>query len=358
MSAKRILSLSVCLLLPVTAFGFGYLDALGLGSPMPGIDAVAHGFGGVSSVSVGSMDLFANPAGLSGTDAGIKLTVGPLILKQMVDDGLGRHTLTYAGLGASSFQANFSAGNTALALGIAKIRDYTYKGEYFFLDTNPEPVISGFENLTVSGGVYEAALGAAQEIAGGVKIGASAGYRMGNIDYEYYWHHFSSSYDDSSSTWSREEGEFAWKAGASVATGVNSTFGAVYSSATDNCASSIAAGIVFGDLSEYFPGVGLEAVVYDTGDNTAWTAKVFGGMHPEHNLYFRGGVYLSSSGNSDADPALGIAIGATVNFSWVDLNAAFNYGSESRISGVFGFPDADTIDDMITAFSVGAAIPL
>lgn len=358
MNLKNTWSFTVFLLLPATAFGFGYLDVLGMGSPLPGIDAVSHGFGGVSSASVGGLDLFGNPAGLQGTGSALKLSVGPLILKQTVEDYFGKHTLTYAGLGASSFQAGFSVGSTNLAVGVAKIRDYTHKGEYFFLDSIPDVIIAGFENLTVSGGIFETAFGAAQELGAGIKIGASAGYRMGNIDFEYYKHTFEESVEDSSLAWSREEGEFAWRAGATVPIGTASTIGAVYSSKTDNCPSSISAGLAFGNMSQGFPGVGVEAVIYDTGENTAWSGKVYGGMHPEHNLYFRGALSLSSSGAANAETALGIAIGTTVNFSWMDLHAAFNYGSASRSEGVFGFPETETVTDLVTGFSVGATVPL
>jgi len=341
---------------PASVMGVGYPDAIGQGSPMPGIDAVSHGFGGASVADVGGMNLFGNPAEISGS--GIKLTAGALILKQTVDDGLGKHTLTYAGLGANSFQASFSTGFSDLAIGIAKIRDYTYKGEYFFIEANPEPVISGFENLTVDGSIWEAALGASREIAPGIRLGASAGFRTGTIDYEYYWHHFSESIDDSSSTWSREESEFAWRAGTSIKTGDATTIGACYSSQSENCPASYAAGIVFGNISMGFPGVGLEARIYDTEENSSWAGTVFGGIHPEHNLFFRGGLNLTSKGGADSNVSLGISLGVTVNFSKVDLDAAFNYNSESRTSNVFGFPEAQIIDDIVSGFSVGATIPL
>lgn len=339
-------------------YGFGYPDAIGQGSPLPGADAVSQGFSGVSSVNVGGMNLFGNPAELSGSGTDLRISIGALIFKQTVDDGLGKHTLTYAGLGSSSFQAGFDTGIADVAIGIAKIRDYTYKGEYFFLDTNPDVVIAGFEDLTVSGGVWEAALGAAREIPGGIKLGVSAGYRTGDINYEYYRHHFSELIDDSVSTWSREEGEFAWRAGASYTTNGNTTAGIVYSSESENCPSSMAAGIVFGDLGKGFPGVGVEARIYNTEENAAWVGNVFGGIHPDHNLFFRGGVTLSSRGGSDSDAALGISLGTTVSFSRMSIDAAFTFNSESRNGNVFGFPEAETVADVITGFTVGATIPL
>lgn len=349
---------TVLLLVSAAAFGFGYLDALGQGSTMPGVDAVSHGFGGAYSVNVGGMNLFGNPSEICSTGSSLMMSGGALILKQTVDDGLGRHTLTYAGLGASSFQAAFDTGALELAVGIAKIRDYTYKGEYFFIDSNPEPVIAGFENLTVSGSIWEAALGVSREFFPGVKIGAAAGYRTGNVDYEYYWHHFSESIDDSTETWSREEGEFAWRAGTSARVGEATTIGGVYSSETDNVPASFAAGVVFGNLAGGFPGVGIEARIYDTEINTSWAGSVFGGIHPEHNLYFRGGLTLSSKGGNDSNASLGLSFGTTVNFSKVNMDAAFNYNNESRNSGVFGFPEAQTVNDIVTGFSVGATIPL
>jgi len=133
---------------------------------------------------------------------------------------------------------------------------------------------------------------------------------------------------------------------------------AAYRSENENCVSAITAGILFGNISMGFPGVGIEAKIYDTPEDASWAATVFGGIHPEHNLFFRGGLTLSSRGGNDANAALGIALGTTVNFSWMDLHAAFNYNGESRDGDVFGFPEAETTDDIVTAFSVGATIPL
>ncbi len=342
------------------AFGFGYVDAIGLGSPLPGIDPVSHGFGGVASLGVGNMSLFGNPAGIAGNSSCMDIAIGPHIMKETVDDGAGKHSLTYAGLGAACFQALFGADNATVALGVARVRDYKYKGEYFFLEERPDSayIIAGFENITVSGGVFEAAAGAACEALEGFFIGASAGYRFGNIDYDYYWHHFSESIDDSSSVWSREEGEFAWRAGATADIGNGATMGASFSSESENCPSTLAAGVVFGDMAAGFPGVGLEAKLYDKGEDTAWSALVFGGVHAEQNLFFRGGVSLSSRGSDQSDPALGISLGTTVNFSRADLNAAFNYGSENRSENVFGYSDVNSVKDIITALSVGLTIPL
>ncbi len=352
------LILAALFLLPLTALGFGYPAALGMGSPMPGVDAVSHGFGGVVSVNVGGMNLFGNPAELNSYNPSFSVSVGPLILKQSVDDGLGKHTLTYAGLGASSFQTGFNTGSAGFALGIAKIRDYTYKGEYFFIDTNPEPMIAGFENLTVTGGVWEVAGGAATSLFGQTNLGVSAGYRTGDINYDYYWHHFNESIPDSSSLWSREEGEFSWKAGVSQPVGENVSFGAVYASSSENCPSSIAAAVMIGNLAVFSPGFGIEARIYDVDDSNAWSANVFGGIHPDHNLYFRGGAVLSSSGGIDSKVALGISMGSTVTLGKVNVSAAFNYGNETRDNNILGFPDAKTINDIVTAFTIGATIEL
>ncbi len=349
---------SLLLFLPLVAQGFGYPAAMGQGSSMPGVDAVSHGFGGVMSVDVGGMNLFGNPAELSNYNPSFSASMGPLILKQSVDDGLGKHTLTYAGLGASSFQAGLNTGSASIALGIANVRDYTYKGEYFFIPEPPDTVTTGFENLTVSGGVWEAATGVATVIPGGVSIGASAGYRLGDINYEYYRHYFRGSIPDSLSEWTREEGEFSWRAGASIPAGNNVSFGAVYSSGTENCPSSAAVGVRTGNIAAFFPGFGLEARIYDMDDNKAWSANAFGGIHPDHNLYFRGGVVLSSSGETDSNTALGLSLGATVDLGRTDVTVGFNYGSESRNGDIFGFTHAETIDDVVTAVTAGVNIEL
>jgi hypothetical protein len=85
---------------------------------------------------------------------------------------------------------------------------------------------------------------------------------------------------------------------------------------------------------------------------------VFGGIHPEHNLYFRGGAVLSSSGGNDSQAAIGISLGATIDLGRTDISAAFNYGSETRDNSVFGFPQAKTISDVVTAFTAGVAVEL
>ena len=343
---------------PFSAFGYGYPDAMGQGSPLPGVDPVSHGFGGVMSVNVGSMNLFCNPAELTAFNPSFTASIGSLILKQTVDDGAGKHNLTYAGLGASSFQTGLSTGSVSLAMGIAKIRDYTYKGEYFFWESEIDTIPHGFENLIVDGGVWESAAGFATTLPGKVSFGLSGGYRFGEVSYDYYWHHFAESIPDSIENWNREEGEFAWRAGVSYPASESITFGAVYSSASENCPASIASGLSVGNLSAYFPGFGVEARIYDTEINKAWTANFFGGIHPDHNLYFRGGLILASRGGNDANTSLGLAVGATIDLGKTDISAAFNFGSEKRNDFVLGFPYAETITDVITAFSVGATIEL
>ncbi len=350
---------AVFLIIPLSAFGYGYPAAQGLGSPLPGVDAITHGFGGVMSVNVGGMNLFGNPAELAEYNPSFSASIGPLILKQSVDDGLGKHALTYAGLGTSSFQAGLNYGNSSIAIGIAKIRDYTYKGEYFFLDTNPSVIIAGYENLIVDGGVWEAATGFATTLPGEVNLGASVGYRMGTISYDYLWHHFDNDIPDSTSSWARDEAEFAWRAGASVPAGENISIGGTYSSKSENCPSSIALGLRVGNISDFFPGFGFEARIYDTDEkNNAWSANAFGGIHPDHNLYFRGGAVLSSTGEASAKTSLGIFMGTTINLGRTDISAAFNYGSETRNDNVLGFPDVQLIDDIVTGFTVGASIQL
>jgi hypothetical protein len=345
-------------LIPACVYGFGYLDAMGMGSPMPGTDPATQGFGGASTLDVGGMNLFGNPAELSGSKQGISLSTGALLLKQTVDDGMGRHTLTFAGLGATGFHAVVSAGSTAFAAGIAKVTDYTHKGEYFFVEALPDPVIAGYENIQISGGIWEAAVGTGVEISRGVKVGGSAGYRLGDINYEYYWHHFSESIPDSSSQWVREEGEFAWRGGASWEVSPGTTLGAAYSSASENSPASGALGIKFGDMAEGNPGFGFEGKLYDSEESNSWRALFYGGVYPEHNLFFRGGLSLYSRGGSESNATLGISLGTRVRWGAVDIDGAFVYAQETRSSGVFGFPEAQKIDDIVTAFSAGITIPL
>lgn len=356
MRVRILLSALAAALITSTAYGYGYPDAIGMGSSMPGTDAVSHGFAGASAVNVGGMNLFGNPSGISGSN--LMLNAGALILKQTVDDGLGKHSLTYAGLGITGLQASLQTGPVSIAAGVSKIRDYTYTGEYFFIEGELEPIISGFEDLTVEGGIWEAAFGAAGSIAPGVRLGAAAGYRTGKVDYEYYMHHFSESIEDSISTWSREEGEFAWRAGTTVLLGNGAEAGLFYASESDNCPAHYGAGVVFGEISRGDSGVGVEAKIYDTEGQSAWTGTVFGGIHADRNLFFRGGLNLTSKGVDESNVSLGLSLGATVNFSWMDLNAAFNFNNENRNGLVFGFPQAETITDVITGFTVGATIPL
>lgn len=356
MRRNLLLSALVAALISSTAYGYGYPDAIGMGSSMPGTDAVSQGFAGASAVNVGGMNLFGNPSGISGST--LMMNTGALILKQTVDDGLGKHSLTYAGLGITGLQASLQTGPVSIAAGVSKIRDYTYTGEYFFIEGELEPIISGFEDLTVEGGIWEAAFGAAGSIAPGVRLGAAAGYRTGKVDYEYYMHHFSESIEDSISTWSREEGEFAWRAGTTVLLGNGAEAGLFYASESDNCPAHYGAGVVFGEISRGDPGVGVEAKIYDTEGQSAWTGTVFGGIHADRNLFFRGGLNLTSKGVDESNVSLGLSLGATVNFSWMDLNAAFNFNNENRNGLVFGFPQAETITDVITGFTVGATIPL
>ncbi len=343
---------------PFSAFGYGYPDAIGQGSPLPGVDAVSHGFGGVMAVNVGSMNLFCNPAELTSFNPTFTASIGPAILKQTVDDDAGKHSLTYAGFSSCSFQTGFNTGSVSLSMGVARIRDYTYKGEYFFIDTLPEIHIVGFENLIVDGGVWEAAGGAATTLPGNVNIGASVGYRTGEVKYDYYWHYFEEDIPDSSFIWSRDEAELSWRAGASYPAGENVSLGAVFASESENCPSSIAAAIRVGNLGSYYPGFGVEARVYDTEINQAWVVNLFGGVHPDPNLFFRGGLVLASRGGDEANTSLGMALGATIDLGKTDISAAFNFGSEKRNDFVLEHLPKNAINDVVTAFSVGAAIEL
>ena len=113
-----------------------------------------------------------------------------------------------------------------------------------------------------------------------------------------------------------------------------------------------------GNLAAYSPGFGVEARMYDTEINKAWVANFFGGIHPDHNLFFRGGLILASRGGNDSNTSLGLAVGASIDLGKTDISAAFNFGSEKRDDFILGFPNVETVIDVITAFSVGASIEL
>ncbi len=353
--------LAVVLAATRPVMSFGYEDALGIGTDLPGISPSTLALGGMRAVSYGEPAcVMLNPAYLCRySTAGLSVSIGPGIAKEQLDDSTGRHTRDYIALGQLGAASRVPLGSSfAAGAGIARITDQTYDGLHYIADDPVLPgKITGLETYSSSGGLWEAVGGLSWRARRWLLIGASAGPRFGSGTGEYEYDDWEGE-DDSTYTVTWEESSIAVHAGVFVPFDLNS-IGVSWASGSERYPARVAVGALLFSGSGLKGSFGGEVEIVDPGEEQTITGRLMGAVSPSRQLELRGSFFFSDRGGSaESRSRLGLSFGMGLTLGRAVLEAAFSSSSYKRETTAFGFEGFEDITDRLSIFAIGLALTL
>jgi len=357
-SAAALLVPVLLALLPGSASAFGYLDAHGNGTVLPGFSAVSIGLGGAKAVGFGdALSVLTNPADIyriPGTS--LTLSVGPGVIREMVEDSLGKHDRTWMTLANLSGGAKFQAGpSIAVAAGIAAVSDFSYDGMHYTYDDDPGPQygqITEVRHLRVTGGLWESAAGVAWRPATWINVGVSAGLRFGSVSFDSTFEDRTDSLNDAEVSWTIEESAPAWHAGIALPLDL-ARIGVCWASGTDHFDPSLTAGALLYTDDARQAAFGAEAEIADPGDANALTVRILGQFLPSPGFTVRGSFFFMDRADEVEREGMGLAVGTGIALGKITLNGGFSWSSVDRSAVAFGYEAPEDIKDSASLLSVG-----
>ena len=334
----RILLFSAFLLLiiPGLSSAFGYADAKGNGTSIPGYGAVSMGFGGIRAIGFGNaLSVLTNPADIyriPGTN--LTMSIGPGVLTESFMDTTGFHDFNWIALANMSAAMKFQVSRKlALGAGIARVSDFSFEGRYYDRDDITGDITETFE-LKSSGGLYESDAGFSWHPESWINVGFSAGLRFGETSYDSTYEDYSNHNNDTTVSSGWNESEFCWHAGIIMPLSLSSV-GVSWASATDHYDARIAAGGILytGELKQ--GALGIEAEIVDPGDAGNLEVRLIGQIMPSHSLTFRGALSFIDRNEDVESQGFGLSVGTGINFGRLTLNGAFAWSSITRESLAF-----------------------
>ena len=340
----------------LSAYGFGYEDAVADGTVMPGIGAGNLLLGGAMAIGYGEpTSVLLNPANLGRVSApGIEICVGPAIVTENVEDSIGLHSRSYLSLGPTSLATRIPAGRSlTLGAGLARVSDVSYDGRHYLAENPLIPgYITGAEALEASGGLWEAVAGCSYRVARWVSLGVSAGPRFGSADLEYAYDDRVGD-EDSVARWGWDESGFCVHAGATFPFGLNSA-SVAWTSGSDHYPPRVAAGAILhsGGTAEDFS-IGVEGEIRDPGEKNTFIGRLSGRFSPNPGFILGGALSFSDRGSESSRSNLGFAMGTAITIGRAVLRGGFMFESSSRRTTAFGYEGFDTVTDKVGSCSVG-----
>ncbi len=358
MKRNRFLTILLLMMVSGTVFAFGYVDAHGNGSGIPGYNAVSLALGGARAIGFGdALSVLTNPADIyriPGTS--ISMSIGPAVIREMVEDSLGKHDRTWMALGNLSAALKLQVSpEFAVAAGVARISDFSYDGIYYDYDQDPGPAygqIIEVRELKVTGGLYESAAGLAWRPATWLNVGLSGGLRFGSVSFDSTFTDRRDPENDTLVSTSFEESDFCWHGGVVLPLGL-SRLGLSYASASDHYDARIAGGALLYTNDSRQGAFGAEVEMIDPGDTNALLIRVLGQFTPSTNFTVRGSLFFGDRGDEIDREELGIALGTGISFGKLTLNGGFSWSSVDREALAFGYEAPEDIKDSPSIVSVG-----
>lgn len=347
-----LLLLLFLLLLPGTAPGFGYFDAINKGTSLPGLSPLTVALGSPRAIGPNEpLSLFTNPSQLAGLPLSLQLSASTISWKErVIESDFANILRTYNAYNNPAFAATASFRGLSLGVGFAKVAEFGYEGTHIVYDKPDEPEVA-VAVLYSEGGQYEGMLGLAGDITESLSAGFSAGVRTADADYEYYYNSHIEEIPDSSSQWSIESTEFAWHAGLSLG-GDLFKAGLSYCSETDYMEDVIAFGA--SAFAEHLNNitVGFEGELTSPLDGNRFLGKLSVIMPLRSNLNA-----LTSVSFDDQRVANRAGLGFGIGFDWTLNRLHINGGLLSRFRARrdTAFPEETSyrIDDGFAVFSLG-----
>lgn len=346
------------LLAPASVSAFGYVDAHGNGSAIPGYNAVSLALGGARAIGFGdALSVLTNPADIyriPGTS--FSISIGPAVVREQVEDSLGKHDRTWISLGSLSGAVKLQVSpQLAVAAGVARVSDFSYDGIHYAYDEEPGPEygrIIEVTELKVVGGLYESAVGFAWRPATWLNVGLSGGLRFGSVSFDSTFEDRNSPENDTLVSWSYDESEFCWHGGLVVPLGL-SRFGVCYTSAGDHYDSRVAGGALLYTDDSRQGAFGAEVEIIDPGEINALVIRVLGQFTPSDNFTVRGSLFFSDRGDEVDREGLGIALGTGISFGKLTLNGGYSWSTVTRNALAFGYEAPEDIKDTPSILSIG-----
>jgi len=202
-----------------TALGYGYHDALNYGNTIDVVSIRSAALVGIRVFgSDGAKAVFLNPSAL-GNVGNMEFTcsISSISWTEEVVDSTNITQRSNQGLGSLGGAAAFRINpDIVIAGGVAKVSDHQYNGTHFLPSDPSHPGIAVVEILESSGGLWEALGGISVNPTGSLRVGVSTGLRFGSVDYTYSYDQMFTPELDSTATWTWEESDFCYHAGAQV----------------------------------------------------------------------------------------------------------------------------------------------
>ena len=335
--------LTLLLIIPGIVSAFGYADANGNGTSIPGFNTVTMSLGGTRAIGFGdALSVLTNPADIyriPGTN--FAMSIGPGVISESFEDTTGNHDFNWIALANLSAAMKFQAGSKlALGAGIARISDFSFEGVYYNRDAITGEIIEAVA-LDSYGGLYESAAGFSWHPESWINIGLSGGLRFGSASYDSTFEDRVNPENDTTISISWNESDFCWHTGIIIPLSMTS-IGVSWASATDRYDARIAAGAVLyaGDSKQ--GALGIEAEIVDPGDAGNLEVRLFGQVSPSNSLTFRGALSFIDGNAEIESQGIRLSFGTGIALGRITLNGAFSSSSITRES--FAFSAWDPID--------------
>ncbi len=353
-----IIKLLCLFLLSGQSAAFGFIDALGQGTPLPCLVPRCLALGGVMTVGVDdAYSLFLNPAGIPGFGAEtislglsyggwtettpVRSTILPVI--QRGED------LPFSPYGAFSFGITEEL---SAAAGYCMVSCFDYTGiNYIFGKPDIPEEITMLQYLDSEGILHEALAGFSYSLSDNLNIGVSGGMRFGSTDIKETDNEYTSDstiitqYDLS---WS--ENQFCWHGGIRAEFSLGNA-GLVIASPTDHYPTRTAIGILI--LAEHLKNskIGFECEIISPGKDAEYIGRLILENPTASFLNTFLGVSFTDAPHCN-NTRMGFSMGLEMSFDPVKTQFGYYYRNRSRR----GLPDNDHyyqyFDDTTTLLSV------
>jgi hypothetical protein len=329
-------ALVLLLSIPGTVSAFGYADASGNGTSIPGYNAVTLALGGVRAIGFGdALSILTNPADIyriPGTN--VTMSIGPAVITESFEDTTGYHDFNWIELSNLSAAVKFQVSSKlAVGAGTARISDCSFEGRYYIRDDFSGDIIQSRE-LNAYGGLFEAATGISWHPANWINVGFSGGLRFGEASYDSTFEDRIHPENDTTVSTSWKENEFCWHAGIMLPLSLSS-IGISWASASDHYDARIAAGGILYTGESKQGAIGIEAEIVDPGGDNNLEARFIGQFNPSNSLTFRGALSFIDRNMEIESQGIGLSFGSGISFGRFTLNGAFAWSSVTRETGAF-----------------------
>lgn len=344
----------VLVLLSTHAFGFGYSDAMTDGTVLGGFSPYTVALGTVRAVGVSEpASMFTNPAQIAAYPLSIQLS-GSFIswAERLIDSDIDKTTRTLMTYDNGLAAVVYPVGGVTVGAGIAKVAEFGYDGMSLIYDDPDDPEI-GVAILHSNGSQMEAMGNVSMVISGALSAGFSGGVRRTSVEYQYNFNSYHFLIPDSSSTWFKDNSEFAWHAGLAL-DGDLFKSGISYSSETMYMEDIIALG--GSAYAEHLKKatIGFEAELTSPLDKNRFLGKLFMSMPLTKSMEAL--ISVSFDDNRVANRAgFGFGMGFSGHVGQFTIGGGILNRFRARKDTAFPEETSDRVDDSYTVINLGVS---